>query len=686
MTPHAPPGPEATPARSILKTNSYLALARTSDGGASVASSASATPTKRSSEDAQERGEFVESARVRSFVTFAGVGEDESDAQVPTAGEGSFNERVRGLLFGGASSRDAANAPRAMNGKTAHVRRDSFTTAVPEDDEEEDGNWFLSIGVDTRSAMARVMESRLQAAQVEEERLRELVHEAHLATKKAEREAEKKRREEEEDEDEDEDEDEADESPVAGASDIVAPVLQPWDVMVTVARAREGDAQSAANRANLVCKKLAHTVALWESKSAKRAYLDMQKHLQKMKEKKGRRLADAARTREAATTAKDEFERELADMRVLEDKRLAADVLMAEASANMHTARTTLQNARDRKRGILSTFRQAVRSSVDASVDLLEFRQTEFALRATNVTKTMFNAYDEMTTRLENALINAIDAGGRHSPRKPKHERVLDIEAAAALTARDRAEASLNDATSQCMAEMRALEASTRTLLSDVDAEIKAGIADYYAAAEHERKCYMEAQRATIACKESHAACDVYEDAAAATEQMSSDADRWAASLDHEIEALQTELLEFEARHIEAEAHGKAALLEVENAEAEIEKTNAPVNADPRAGRFNSVKSAFDGITNFSTIVRDKATRQDSDTIASLKQLSIQAGLDSPRVSDSMSMLGFRVPDADMTVESIMEKAEELQKSQDVQHLTRTVSRNALAYNPLQDR
>ena len=574
-----------------------------------------------------------------------------------------------------------------MRGKTAHVRSGSFTTAVPEDDEEEEGNWFLSIGVDTRSAMARVMESRLQAARVEEERLRELVHEAHVATKNAEREAEKKRREEEEEDDEEEVEDEP-ESPVAGASSsaVVAPVLQPWDGMATVARARAGDAKSAANRANLVCKKLAHTVALWESKSAKRAYADMQKHLQKMHEKKGRRMADAARTKEAATTAKDEFERELTDMRVLEDKRLAADVLMAEASANMHTARTTLQNARDRKRGILSTFRQAVRTSVDASVDLLEFRQTEFALRATNVTKTMFNAYDEMTTRLENALINAIDAGGRRSPHKHKHERVLDIEAAAALTARDRAEASLNDATSQCMAEMRALEASTRTLLNDVDAEIKAGIADYYAAAEHERKCYMEAQRATIACKESRAACDVYEDAAAATEQMSSDADRWAAALDHEIEALQEELLEYEARHIEAESNEKAAALEVENAEAAIEKPNAPVSADSRAARFNSVKSAFDGITNCSTIVRDKATRQDSDTIASLKQLSIQAGLDSPRVSDSMSMLGFRVTDADTTVESIMEKAQELQNSQDVQHLTRTVSRNALAYNPLHDR
>jgi hypothetical protein len=49
-------------------------------------------------------------------------------------------------------------------------------------------------------------------------------------------------------------------------------------------------------------------------------------------------------------------------------------------------------------------------------------------------------------------------------------------------------------------------------------------------------------------------------------------------------------------------------------------------------------------------------------------------------------MLGFATyPDADTTVESIMEKAQELEKSQDVQTLTRTVSRNAMAYNPIQN-
>jgi len=568
-------------------------------------------------------------------------------------------------------------------------RRESFSTTVPAEDEEDERKWFLSVGVDAKAAIARVMESRLRAARVEEERLRELARDASEATKKTEGEAERKRREIEA-VGAGEGRSEPTSPTIGGGEDdgaqIVAPVLQPWDVMVTVARAREEDAKSAANRADLVCKKLAHTVSLWEMKSAKRAHSDVQKHLKKIMSKKGRRLADAARTKEAATTAKEDFERELAELHVREDKRLAADVLMAEASANMHAARTSLQNARDRKRGILSTFRQAVRTSVESSIDLMEFRQTEFALRATNVTKTMFSAYDEMTLRLERALMNAIDQGGRSSPRKPvDHERVLDIEATAALTARDRAEASLNDATSQCMAEMRALEVSTRTLLDDVDAEIKAGIEEYYAAAEHERKCYVEAQRATIACKESRAACDVYEEAAGATEQMSIDADRWAASLDREIDALQEDLRGFETRHLEAAANEKAALSRVENAEADaIAASNAPVSAI--TGRVNSITSVFDGITNFSTKVRVKATRQDSDTIVSLRQLSIQAGLESPRISDSMALLASSIPDANTTVESIMERAQELQNSQDVQHLTRTVSRNALAYKPMHDR
>jgi peptidyl-tRNA hydrolase len=360
---------------------------------------------------------------------------------------------------------------------------------------------------------------------------------------------------------------------------------------------------------------------------------------------------------------------------------------MAEASARIHAARTALKNARDRKKGILSTFRQAVRTSMDSSVDLLEFRQKEFALRASNVTKTMFTAYDEMTSRLEEALMNAMDAVGRNSPKKI--DKMFDIEAAAALTARDRAEASLNDATSQCMAEMRALEASTRTLLDDVDEEIKNGIEEYYAAADDERVCYMEAQRATIACKMAHAAVKVYEEQYNATKNMSDEAHTWASSLDDEIAQLNKDYAIAEERHLEAAKVVDAALVEVEAAEKDVLSTSTPDDSNQTSARRQSVRNVFEVINRFSTMVRDKSARGDSDTFASLKQLSLQAGSDSPRNSDEqhrVSMLGFSTsfPDADATMESIMEKAHELEHSRDVQTLTRNVSRSAMAYNPLQ--
>jgi hypothetical protein len=325
---------------------------------------------------------------------------------------------------------------------------------------------------------------------------------------------------------------------------------------------------------------------------------------------------------------------------------------------------------------------------MDSSVDLLEFRQKEFALRASNVTKTMFTAYDEMTSRLEEALMNAIDAVGQKSPKKI--DRAFDIEAAAALTARDRAEASLNDATSQCMAEMRALEASTRTLLDDVDEEIKNGIDEYYAAADDERVCYLEAQRATIACKMAYAAVKVYEEQYNATKNMSDEADTWASSLDDEIAQLYKDHNIAEERHLEAAKVVEAALAEVEAAENDVISTSTPDNAsNQKSARRQSVRNVFDVINKFSSMVRDKSTRSDSDTLASLKQLSLQAESDSPRNSDEqhrVSMLGFSTsfPDADATMESIMEKAQELEHSSDVQTLTRNVSRNAMAYNPLQ--
>ena len=97
----------------------------------------------------------------------------------------------------------------------------------------------------------------------------------------------------------------------------------------------------------------------------------------------------------------------------------------------------------------------------------------------------------------------------------------------------------------------------------------------------------------------------------------------------------------------------------------------------------------FEVITQFSKMIRDKSAPGGSDN-TSLVQLYMQAaGADSPRTSEERprrSVLGFStsISDADATMESIMEKAHELEHSRDVQTLTRNVSRDALSYNPLQ--
>ena len=683
-----------------------MSSARDSHSTGTAASSAATTPCG-SERDLDGRDRAM--TRKVSLVKFAGLSDDEAEADgegwrgrlfggraVASGGGGGGGERDDhgATTHGHGNGHESDSSQReggggTMYGMPTHERRGSFTSSVPVVEHEEEAHWFLSIGVDTRLAAARVMESRLAAARVEEQRLRELVIEAEAATRGAEAEARAKSEGEH-------DEPRADSSGGDGEdvgavestpSRVKTTTLMPWDVMVTVARAREGDARAAAHKATLVVKKLAHTVALWELKSTKRAHSDIGEHLTKIKEKKGRRLASATRARATFVAAEETRDREFENTRVLEDKRLAADVNMAEASARIHAARTALKNARDRKKGILSTFRQAVRTSMDSSVDLLEFRQKEFALRASNVTKTMFTAYDEMTSRLEEALMNAMDAVGRNSPKKI--DKMFDIEAAAALTARDRAEASLNDATSQCMAEMRALEASTRTLLDDVDEEIKNGIEEYYAAADDERVCYMEAQRATIACKMAHAAVKVYEEQYNATKNMSDEAHTWASSLDDEIAQLNKDYAIAEERHLEAAKVVDAALVEVEAAEKDVLSTSTPDDSNQTSARRQSVRNVFEVINRFSTMVRDKSARGDSDTFASLKQLSLQAGSDSPRNSyeqHRVSMLGFSTsfPDADATMESIMEKAHELEHSRDVQTLTRNVSRSAMAYNPLQ--
>ena len=731
---HAPPGRDATPGRSILKTSS----SRTSLAGEGGNSSAPTTPTAAaaaaadpvvdafhgggattpsvgmspttSAERLHAMGGGTTShsgrmARKASLVKFSGLSESEEEGGngSDVGGDSSSFWRLSGSeekeskestttttsgkFFGwrsnaAESQRDAGVAGGSSysdeGSPTQHGRRQSFTSSVPVVEHGDEAHWFLSIGVDTHKAAARVMESRLAAARVEEQRLLELVVQAKKATKEAEEDAQRQR--------EDEEAEGGVAEPSMGSTKGLSTTLMPWDVMVTVARASPSLARAAAKKASIVVKKLAHSVAIWELKSAKRAYNDVQEHLRKMEEKKGRRVAAAARARATYESAKEESEQELQNLRALDDARLAADVKMAEASARMHAARTALKNSRDRKKGILQTFRQAVRGSMDSSIELLEFRQTEFALRATNVTTAMFNAYDHMTTRLEEALMNAIDAVGTKSSRK--QDDTFDIEAAAALTARDRAEASLNDATSQCMAEMRALESSTRVLLVGVDEDIKNGIEEYYAAADGERTSYIAAQRATIACKMAHAAGKVYEEACAATKSMADEADTFASALDAEIAELVADLAVAKDRLKAAADVESSALREADAAEAALDDVDeGSISAsDSTPTRRQSVKNVFDVINKFSYMVRDNSTRGNRDTTASLKNLSMQAGLDAftaDEANERLSMLGFATyPDADTMVESIMEKAQELEKSQDVQTLTRTVSRNAMAYNP----
>jgi len=675
----SPPGRDAAPVRGILKNSSLDPLA----------GSAPTTPTgSERDRDGGVTGSLPGTGMTRksSFVHFAGLDDDEEGDE--TKKPGGFFARAFGDHRG--EREDAKEETEAYS--PSHARTGSITTSVPVAENEEETHWFLSIGVDTRLAAARVMESRLAAAKVEEQRLIELVGEAVRATEQAEAEAARKNATDGNGDDSSNSSGTQNQPSTSNSPSKIRTSMMPWDVMVTVARAREGDARTAARKATLVVKKLAHTVALWELKSAKRASVDICEHLKKTEDKKGRRMASAARARVTFTAAEEDFNRENDKMRVLEDSRLAADANMAGASARIHAARTSLQNARDRKRGILSTFRQAVRNSMDASVELLEFRHKEFALRASNVTKTMFNAYDEMTSRLEETLKNAIDAVSHKSQRR--NDKVLDIEAVAALTARDRAEASLNDATSQSMAEMRALEASTRTLLDSVDEEIKNGIEEFYAAADDERVCYLAAQQATIACKMALAAVKVYEEQYNATKSMWEEADEWANSLDDEIETLTRDAKLAEQRHVEASSVVGAALKEVEDAEKEVDAVTEEDISGPGGGNVNrrqSVRKVFEVINRFSTMVRDKSGRGQSDTVASLNELSIQVGSDSPRVSEEMKrgvspILRFSTsfPDADATMESIMEKAEVLQRSSDVQTLTRNVSRDAMAYNPLQ--
>ena len=175
---------------------------------------------------------------------------------------------------------------------------------------------------------------------------------------------------------------------------------------------------------------------------------------------------------------------------------------------------------------------------------------------------------------------------------------------------------------------------------------------------------------------------------------MWEEADEWANSLDDEIETLTRDAKLAEQRHVEASSVVGAALKEVEDAEKEVDAVTEEDISGPGGANVNrrqSVRNVFEVINRFSTMVRDKSGRGQSDTVASLNELSIQVGSDSPRVSEEMKrgvspMLRFSTsfPDADATMESIMEKAEVLQRSSDVQILTRNVSRDAMAYNPLQ--
>jgi len=190
------------------------------------------------------------------------------------------------------------------------------------------------------------------------------------------------------------------------------------------------------------------------------------------------------------------------------------------------------------------------------------------------------------------------------------------------------------------------------------------------------------------------AAVKVYEEQYNATKSMWEEADKWANSLDDEIETLARDAKVAEERHAEASNVVGAALKEVEDAEKEVDAVTEEDISGPNEGNANprqSVRNVFEVINRFSMMVRDKSGRGQSDTVASLKELSIQAGSDSPRVSGEVRrgvspMLRFSTtfPDADATMESIMERAEMLQRSSDVQALTRNVSRDAMAYNPLQ--
>ena len=172
------------------------------------------------------------------------------------------------------------------------------------------------------------MESRLAAAKVEEQRLIELVGEAVRATEQAEAEAARKNATDGNGDDSSNSSGTQNQPPTSNSPSKIRTSMMPWDVMVTVARAREGDARTAARKATLVVKKLAHTVALWELKSQS-VSVDICEHLKKTEDKKGRRMASAARARVTFTAAEEDFNRENGKMRVLEDSRLAADANMA---------------------------------------------------------------------------------------------------------------------------------------------------------------------------------------------------------------------------------------------------------------------------------------------------------------------------------------------------------------------
>ena len=99
--------------------------------------------------------------RKSSFVHFAGLDDDEEGDE--TKKPGGFFARAFGDHRG--EREDAKEETEAYS--PSHARTGSITTSVPVAENEEETHWFLSIGVDTRLAAARVMESRLAAAKVE---------------------------------------------------------------------------------------------------------------------------------------------------------------------------------------------------------------------------------------------------------------------------------------------------------------------------------------------------------------------------------------------------------------------------------------------------------------------------------------------------------------------------------------